>query len=272
MVSSFTEDSVTNEHVVTVLRPFVRGTRPVLDALRESDPLGLRQRMLTGEAADEAERRLFGTVWGRMLKLVSAAKVPGTPAWAAMSTDQRGRWWIHRVGRFTALLAAVPGIGGALTDRLPVQDALGAAGQGLVLCAIAAEYGVRDEDDQIRLLASVLFQRDVDAALRAGRDGAGEASTEQRTAELTQELDQAQRKHGRFTLRAIASTVWRLGRLLWGLDDELDRRPRGRWFHRMLGKLPMVGIAGDYLGERSALRRVAKAGCRWIEQHRAVQV
>ena len=249
MVSSLTAGAVTDEHVITVLRPFVRGTRPVLDALRESDPLGLRQRMLDDSALgdtprpgadDDAERGVFANARDKVLDWVSAAHVPGTPAWAAMDADHRTRWWIGRMGRFTALLAAVPGIGGALADRLPVQDALGAAGQGLLLCAIAGEYGVRDEDDQIRLLASVLFDRDVDAALahRAGRTHAErpsverpsveQPSVEQRSAELTEELIESRRKHGRFTLRAVAATVWRMGRLLWGLGDELGKRPQGR--------------------------------------------
>jgi len=277
MVSSFIKglggSGVTDEHVVTVLRPFVLGTRPVLDALRESDALGLRQRMLDNAAADDVERGVFAGARSKVLDWVSAVHVPGTPAWAAMDADQRTRWWISRVGRFTALLAAVPGIGGALSDRLPVQDALGAAGQGLLLCAIAGEYGVRDEDDQIRLLAAVLFNRNVDAALAAkvGKQGADRQDAERRGEELTQELAESQRKHGRFTLRAIASTVWRMGRLLWGLGDELGRRPQGRWYHRVLGMLPLVGMAGDYLGERSALHRVAKAGCRWLAQHPAAR-
>jgi hypothetical protein len=71
-------------------------------------------------------------------------------------------------------------------------------------------------------------------------------------------------------LRAIATTVWRMGRLLWGLGDELDKRPQGRWYHKLVGALPVVGMAGDYLGERSALRRVAKAAQRWLAAHAAV--
>ena len=279
MAPSFTEGAVTDEHVVRVLRPFVRGTRPVLDALRESDPFGLRRRMLAAEglglaAADDAERGVLASARDKVLDWVSAVQVPGTPAWAAMSSEQRTDWWIGRVGRFTALLAAVPGIGGALADRLPVQDALGAAGQGLLLVAIAGEHGVRDEDSQIRLLASVLFDRDVDTvvatALDRGADqGVDQHEVERRSAELTAELAESQRRHGRFTLRAIAGTVWRMGRLLWGLGDELGKRPQGRWYHKLLGMLPLVGMVGDYLGERSALRRAAKAARRWIAEHRA---
>lgn len=271
---SITDGAVTDRHIVTVLRPFVLGTRPVLEALRESDPFGLRRRMVANLAvggtdgagqADDAERGVLGAAKDTVLDWVSAVHVPGTPAWAAMDPEQRTDWWVGRVGRFTALLAAVPGIGGALADRLPVQDALGAAGQGLLLCAIAGEHGVRDEDDQIRLMAKVLFGRDVDSALvEASQRQEAHAEAQRRSAELTAELTESRGRHGRVTLRAVAGTVWRLGRMLWGLGEELGKRPQGRWYHKVLGMLPVVGMAGDYLGERSALHRVAKAARLWL--------
>jgi hypothetical protein len=287
MVLSQTRGAVTDEHLVRVLRVFVHATRPVLHALREADPLGLRRRALATVAADGTPLRhvddvgtaspAIATARERVLGWISAREVPGTPAWAAMDPDQRSRWWLNRVGRFTALVAALPGVGGALADRLPVQDALGAAGQGLVLCAIAGEHGMVDDDSQIRLLASVLFKRDVDdaiARLRARPVDQAEADrhSAELSAELTAELAESKRRHGRFTLPAIAGTLWRMGRLLWGLGDELGRRPQGRWYHRMLGMLPIVGAAGDYLGERSALRRVVKSSRRRIGTPQAARM
>ena len=45
---------LTDERVAAVLRPFVRATSPVLDVLRESDPLRLRGRFEAAVAeADE---------------------------------------------------------------------------------------------------------------------------------------------------------------------------------------------------------------------------
>jgi hypothetical protein len=265
VVLGTTLGNVTDEQVVKVLRPFVHGTRPVLDALRESDPFRLRARMVAPvDALDEAERSVLASARKTVLDWVSARKIPGTPAWGAMGTQQRCEWWVGRVGRFTALLAAVPGIGGALADRLPVQDALGAAGQGLLLAAIAGEYGIRDDDRQIRLLADVLFQRDVTAVLNRVSASPEDAKA---AAELTDPLAESSRRHGRITLRAIAGTVWRMGRMLWGLGEELGKRPQGRWYHKALGMLPVVGILGDYLGERSALRRVAKEAGRWMDRN-----
>jgi hypothetical protein len=257
MVLSLTDGAVTDEHVARVLRPFVRVSRPVLG-------------------------------W------VAAGRAPSRPGWAGTSMEQRTEWWLGRMGRLTALLAAVPGLGGALADRLPVQDALGAAGQGLLLCALAGEHGVRREEDQVRLLAAVLFDRDLDAAVlatadrRAGRrrdpgrpdldrpdldrpdldrPDLDRPEVDRQAAELAVPLHRSQRRHGRFTLRAIAGTMWRLGRLLWGLGDELGKRPQGRWYHKLVGMLPVVGMAGDYLSERSALRKAARAGRRWLATH-----
>jgi len=253
-------EAITDRDVVRVLRPFVRATSPVLDALREADFLGLRGRSAGEELPEDADRRTVD----RLLDRLARMRVPGTAAWAVMDIGQRTDWWVNRVGRVTALLAAVPGIGGALADRLPIQDALGAAGQGLVLCAVAGEYGV-DEAERGRLLAAVLFQRDITPEL-AVRPAAGSSRDEddRRTAELAGELTESRRRHGRVTLRAVARTVWRLGRALWSLEDELGRRPQGRLHHQVLGALPGVGMIGDYLGERSALRRAARQGVAWI--------
>lgn len=252
-------ETITDRHVVQVLRPFVRSTRPLLAALRDADPFGLRERVRDPGAAD-VERTLKDKVLDRL----AAAQLPGTHAWAEMDAHQRSRWWVRRVGRFLALIAAVPGVGGVLADRLPVGDALGAAGQGLVLCAIAGEYGLYRETEQVRLLAAVLFDRDVDPVLV---EGSPVEKVDAASAELTAELNESQRRHGRVTLRAVAGTVWRLGRVLWSLGDELEKRPRGRLLHRALGKLPALGVLGDYLGERSALRRATYAGLQWISAH-----
>ena len=250
-------EAVTDRHVVAVLRPIVRSTRPLLDALRESDPFGLRQRVPT--TPDDLEHGLTD----RILDWAASVHVPGTAAWAAMDARARSDWWVGRVGRFTALLAAVPGIGGALSRRLPVQDVLGLAGQALLLCAVAGEHGVRTEAEQVRLLAAVLFRREVPAAVAEG-SARSDPQTDAATAELTEDLAESQRTHGRATVPALARTLWRMGRALWGLGQELDKRPQGRLWQRALGNVPVVGVLGNYLGERSALHRVVREAERWL--------
>lgn len=252
---------IPDEALVTVLRPFVRATRPVLDGLREADPFGLRARVTPGAAgpgAEPEERSLSDKV----LDALAAVQVPGTAAWARMDVDARAHWWVYRVGRFTTLVAAIPGLGGALARTLPVSDAVGAAGEGLLLVAIAGEHGVREEDRLVELLASVLFRRELVLGTRsmtADEDAAADARAEELTGDLAGPGKRA-------TLKRVGSAVWRLGRALWSVEDELDRRPHGRFYHEWLGMLPVVGVLGKYLGEWSGLKRAARQGRAWLER------
>jgi hypothetical protein len=172
-----------------------------------------------------------------------------------MSPEERDHWWVGRVGRFTSAIASIPGIGGALARRLPVSDILGLAAQGLVVCAIAGEHGVTGRDDQVRLLGTVLFGRD----LRPAEYGdPHDVRIEQDARDLTGELG-ASREHPRDgRLKALARAVWRMGQSLFGLHSELDRRPQGRWWWRTLANLPVVGALGAYKSERSGLKRAAR--------------
>lgn len=253
---------ITDEQLVTVLRPFVRATRPVLDGLRESDPFGLRARVTPGASGEldaEPEER---TLAGKILDALASVQVPGTAAWARMDVDARAHWWVYRLGRFTTLIAAVPGLGGALARTLPVSDTVGAAGGGLLLVAVAGEHGVRDEDRLVELLAAVLFQRELSTA---GRDLTAEedAAADARAAELTGELAG---RGTRATLKRVGGAVWRLGRALWSVEDELDKRPGGRFYHQWLGMLPVVGVVGKYLGEWFGLKRAARQARTWLER------
>lgn len=231
--------------IVAILRPFVRATRPVLDGLRESDPFGLRTRVAADEGADRDLRE-------RVLDALAAVEVPGTAAWAAMDVPVRSRWWVRRVGRFTTLIAAVPGLGGALANRLPVSKAVGAAGQGLLLVAIAGEHGVRDEDGLVNLLGAVMFDRELHVV--AATD-AEDVAADARAAELTGDLAE---KGSTPTLPRVGRAVWRLGRALFAVEDELDKRPHGNLLHEGLGMLPVVGAVGKYLGEWSGLKKAAR--------------
>ena len=74
-------------------------------------------------------------------------------------------------------------------------------------------------------------------------------------------------KGRRFGVKVAAKWLWRQGRMLVAISDELEKRPHGRFYHRALGMVPVVGMAGDYLGERSGLKRAAKRGRKWIDAH-----
>jgi hypothetical protein len=241
-------DAIPDRVIVAVLRPFVRATRPVLDGLREADPFGLRTRATTHGDVPAEERGLRDKV----LDALAAVEVPGTAAWAAMDVPARTRWWVRRVGRFTTLIAAVPGLGGALANRLPVSKAVGAAGQGMLLVAIAGEHGVRDENELVNLLGAILFRRELAVSAATGTEN---AAADARAAELTGDLAKPSTTP---TLTRVARAVWRLGRALFAVEDELDKRPHGNVLHEGLGMIPVVGAVGKYLGEWSGLKKAAR--------------
>ena len=254
-------DPITDEHVAAVLRTFVRSCGPMLARLRVEDG-DLEDPGATAEDG-EVDRGRFEQVKARLERL----RYPGSARWRLMAVPERTDWWVNRVGRLTALAASVTGLAGALGDRLPLQDVLGSAGQGLLLCAIASEHGLDDRGARVRLLASVLFERDIDPAVATGRNDSAAADAAV-VAELTNEPPPEEPpKDRRFGVKAAAKWLWRQGRLLMSITDELEKRPQGRFYHRALGLLPVVGMAGDYLGERSALKRVARRGERWLAAH-----
>jgi hypothetical protein len=275
---------IPDEHVVRVLRPFVAATGPVLRGLRDADPFRLgrlaRRRALEASEQPRSEPSTPTTRRGKAVRTAQAgraraldrlatSKLPCTPRWQAMSPSERDEWWVNRVGRFTSLVASFPGIGGALARRLPVSDILGLGAQGLVICAIAGEHGVTDRDEQVRLLAAVLFGRDVDPTRHGD---AHDADVEREAGELTGTVGSAEEEHEeRGRLAALARAVWRMGRTLWALQSELDRRPQGNRFWRTLANLPVVGAVASYRSERSGLKRAARSAARWVarEQGRA---
>lgn len=254
-------DPITDERVAAVLRTFVRACGPMLARLRRDDAdIELAEDDPGGGTNGQVDRRLLARVKARLGQL----RYPGSDTWAHLTVEERTDWWVNRVGRLTALAASVTGLAGALGDRLPLQDMLGSAGQGLLLCAIAHEHGVDDRGTRVRMLAMVLFDRDIDPLVAAGRGD--DAADDAIVAELTHESPGAAvaPAKGRFGVRAAAKWLWRQGRLLLSVSDELGKRPHGRFYHRAMGKLPIVGMAGDYFGERSALKRAARAGHKWL--------
>ena len=250
-------EAITDEHVSAVLRVFVRRCEPMLVRLREDgEPV---------EVGDEPE--VDRNVLAKLKAAVASIKRPGMKGWAQLPVEERTDWWVSRVGRLTSLIASFTGLAGALGDRLPLQDMLGSAGQGLLLCAMAAEHGVTDIGVTVRLIGSVLFERDIDPLVARGRgDGAAD---EQLVEELSPQQDlpeETPEKGRKYGVKAGFRWLWRQARILFAITGELEKRPQGRFYHQMLGMLPVVGMAGDYLGERSALKRTAKRGTAWLRQ------
>ena len=161
----------------------------------------------------------------------------------ALPQADRDRWWAERVSNVAAGASALPRFAGKLADLLPLQNALGAAVQSVVVLGVAGEHGVRAPAERVALLARVLLDRELTAAEVEPLLKAGNAT-------YREEAFGPRGHH-------VAKRLWRTARLLARIDDTLDARPKGGFGARALANLPVVGLAGGYLAERVALRKAA---------------
>lgn len=231
--------------VASALERSVGLINPVLDVLAGIDLLGLKKRTHRLGASDDAvDKALDVLAW-----VLNTADVPGTKSWAEMDLDARVDWWVRRVGALDTLLVAFPGVFGVIADRLPIQDLLGFSNQSIVLCAVAREHGMEDRDLQVRLLASVMCDRELTA--------------------MEAEADTGEPDESRPVDTNLVSRLWHFVGVARAANDELVKRHRPRAVFRYLGMLPAVGAVADYLGEYGALVRAAKEGQTWIVQHTA---
>ena len=165
---------------------------------------------------------------------------------------------MRRVGLVTSMLAATPGIGGPVTEKFPLKNALAAAGQGLVLCGIAGEYGVRETDVLVQLLSAVLLHREVDPSRFS--QGTGQILDE--VAEPTNELRQVDSK---LTIKTLARTLCRLGDTLSSLSQEFSASRQDARKRSLMRRIPGVGAGVDsFLTERASLESVAKVASAWL--------
>ena len=249
---------ITDADVAGVLRTVVRGCEPVLAGLSDPGRKGIADLVGSGD---------MGKRLGPLLERLAAMEAPGSAKWQKMDAEARCDWWLERLGRATALAVAAPGAAGALGGTGMLQDLLGAANQATLLCAIARERGLTAEDDQVRLLAAVLVDRDLDRETVA-KAGIRDLFDLEKAAEGGgDEPLAAKALPGK--LRTAIAQAWRVGRLMRELEGELAKRPQGRLHHRMMGKIPVVALAGDYRGERVALKRAAEEARVWIERESA---
>src|SRR5688572_21214905 len=128
----------------------------------------------------DGEPEVDRSVLDKLKSAVANIKRPGMQGWGRLPVEERVDWWVSRVGRFTSLLASFTGLAGALGDRLPLQDMLGSASQGLWLCAMAAEHGVDDVGVKVQLLGAVLFERTIDPEIARGK---GDAAADEKITE-----------------------------------------------------------------------------------------
>jgi len=127
-----------------------------------------------------------------------------------------------------------------------------------VLYGIAGEYGVEDADVQVALLASVLLHRDLDPT----RFPVDVTDVQDSAAELTGKLGRSTEKA---TIATAARAVQKLGGTLYSLSREFGSEQQPQRKNRVTKKLPLVGVVGRFLGERTALGDIARAGSEWLQ-------
>lgn len=268
--------------VADALSRAVAVINPLLNVLSQADPIGLRKRthrlLRPPRGLSDRVRRLrlrfrraqagrnpsatdFAMNAGA--QLMNAADLPGTAAWGRLSRGERIHWWVHRVGALNTLLVATPGAFGWLARVLPVSELAGFVNDAIVLCAVAREYGVTDQREQVRLLAEVLCGRQLPEDFDV-------------PAQEPAPLPEAP-PPGWKPLEAITSsmpvvvvrTVWQLAGILRATFDEIAKRPQPtKWWQR-LSALPWVGAVSTYFGERGALIKAAQDGVAWLERRTA---
>jgi hypothetical protein len=223
----------------------------------------------TGAAAAERSRglrRLGGRLEhdaARVRRLLTGRVHPGSPGWDELPLRERCDWWVSHVRAVAAPLAATPRVLGALADRLPVQGALGSAAAGLVVCAVAKESGIESPQDWVPLLGAVLFDRDLARPAAVPTPEEAEAAAAEELPAGVPAAPLTPRGHVG-PVRRAARGLWRLARLLWGLADVFDERPRGAWVWRTLGRVPVVGLPAGFLDERGAVRAAADETLRLV--------
>lgn len=237
--------------VILALSKVEFGLDAVLDSLRGQDPFGIRSTLAEYSAQEKpnlAEKGLILAI-DRLLKM----RVPGHTEWPTLPLAERCDWWVDRLGGFAAVIAGLPRISGAAADRLPVQDTLGAAVQAMVIGAICREYGVEAHADRTAVMARVLTGRPItpdvvlenDDPTAAGKNVAKELG-------LGERGDDGGLRHG-------LKLIWRISKMLNGLNELFEERPRGSLGARALGKLPGIGIVGGFFDERKGIRKAAYA-------------
>lgn len=166
----------------------------------------------------------------------------------ALPQAERDQWWADQVSRIAASVSAAPRFAGKLADLLPLQNTVGTAVQSVVVLGVAGEHEVTEPAERVSLLARVLLARDLPPS-------AVEPLLQKTKGTYVEEAFGA--ADDRRGVSGVARTVWRVARLLGRIDDSLDARPKGKWHHRALSNLPVVGVVGGYAAEREGLRRAA---------------
>lgn len=245
--------AISDRDVARVLYTATGVINPVLDIVEGCDVLGVKHLTFTDSADDDS---LIAKATDSLRWVTDHTGLPGTATWAKWNVEQRTEWWVGRVGRLSTVLVAYPGVFGAISNRLPLQDLLGFAQQAFVICAVQRVHGVHDRHEQTDQLVAVLCDRIVDSRRLLSQPAADSSAP---SADIEKAVDAARADTRSVTPTGIVKSVWATVALLRSISDVLSHRPSPKQPWRLLGALPVVGAVADYVGERSALRRAAEA-------------
>lgn len=227
----------------------------------------------TAEQAQEKEpgraKKLvqgLASVAGKGADLLTGRVHPAAENWDEADLDTRVEWWTDRFGTAVAAMAALPAYLGALAAHSGVVDAIGGAGQLLVIYAIADEYGEDDIADQVVVAARIVlgreYTREQVLQVLGDTDGDDIPDLDEETAEPPAEDPPGLiRKVGRGAL-----LVRRVARQIRTLSDDLDERPQGGFITRTLSNVPGLGLAGGFLAERAGVKEAAKQARKAFER------
>lgn len=229
----------------------------------------------SGKDGDKDDRGLLGTV-GSIAGAVGAGALgvarfgarqvtgrvhPRHDDWSAASLDDRVDWWVDRFGTGVAALAAVPSFGGRLTRMAvsPLLNAVGAAGQVLVVNAVGHEVGGNDDADRVVAAARIVLDRQLDVdQVRQQIAGEDPDDPEDLATELDQDPEDDDPPGILRRLGSSALLIRRVSRQFRSIGSLLDERPQGGLLSRTMRNLPAVGVLGGFLAERGGVKQAAR--------------
>lgn len=186
---------------------------------------------------------------------------PRREDWGSASLDDRVDWWVDRFGTGVAALAAVPSFGGRLTRMAvsPLLNAVGAAGQVLVVNAVGHEVGTTDEADRVVAAADIVLGRTLDVdQVRAQLEGSDPGEPEALASEFGADTDEDDPPGILRRLGSSALLIRRVERQFRSMGDMLGERPQGGLIARLARNLPAVGVLGGFLAERGGVKQAAR--------------
>jgi hypothetical protein len=233
---------------------------------RDEDPEGPQGRPDEQDGERGGLVGALGAVTRFGARQVTGEVHPRHEDWAGADLDHRIDWWVDRLGTGVAALVALPSFGGLLvrSATAPVIGAVGAAGQVLVVNAVAHEVDRTDEAQRVVAAARIVLDRDLDVD-RVRQQLEGEDEPEALTRELEEDLDEDEPPGVLRRLGSGALLVRRVARQFRSVGDLLDERPQGGLVARSVRHLPGVGAVGGFLAERGGVRDAAGQARRSFE-------